>query len=297
MREGLFSIFEQDDSGLWLCVFPAYPLLNSFSDEDFENQWMLAGEISKRFGRVYFPLVYKDAHGFFPEDSFLECRREPTSFIVPPYSPDLVTARAIMAFGSQIPRRFRYLQESGSVTRPEDPSLSVDAIATVERSSWKARCSQDMRSRGQLQMYSAMIYSRVAEVIILSINSRPIAFVLTARVGNTVYALKWSYDHDYRRFSPGLYLLAAHLPSSKLSEDGVLIDMFGSPDHLKSALCGSDNLVERSDFGGPKGCPEIEAFLKTRRARDKWLAEQRLSGKGLRKTYACQMECAKNLLF
>lgn len=135
-------------------------------------------------------------------------------------------------------------------TAPASGAEAVAVLDTIERRSWKARCDQSMHDRDQqFELYSGLLDRNLVTLDVAWHGRRPVAYRLDARVGQTVACVKWSFDEDYRRCSPGFYLLTQGLVRRWGPVELDLIDLFGSPDTLKDVV--ASGAVPRYDLAWP----------------------------------------------
>jgi CelD/BcsL family acetyltransferase involved in cellulose biosynthesis len=156
-------------------------------------------------------------------------------------------------------------------------------VASVERRSWKAAARQsmlDLPSQGGL--YRRLLEEGLCETQFLMDGDRPVAYRLDGRAGHRVVSLKWSFAEEYGRDSPGFYLLTEGLIRRWSTEDVSEIDLNGSPDHMKEAICTS--MSARVDITFPEG-PECDALRVDRQRHDGRVAAAYDNGSGLRTLY------------
>jgi len=127
--------------------------------------------------------------------------------------------------------RFAYVKE---LTPNEAPSI----IQEVETMSWKCECKQDMISRNQIDYYLYLIEHNIIKAYALIDNKAdtPIAYRLDAQIHDILYVLKWSYNQDYRQYSPGYYLVARELFERYSDQRINEFNLYGSPDSLKDKI-------------------------------------------------------------
>lgn len=234
---------------------------------------------------IYFPLLYGDisiAQSLLQAQGGRRLRRRPSPVIDWELGGADVWARCERKLGSRARRRRRRFEASGAEIVTLEGPRAVRSMLTVEQGSWKTGASQDMISRGQADFYAALLRSSEASLRVALESDEPIAYRLDMRVRNIVYCLKWSYVDDYRALSPGFYLLAVDLVDCYRNDGVVLVDLFGAPDMLKSALASGDR--ERFDLVWPDGA-KARRLLAERAQHDKIAAEAYNRGDGIRRTY------------
>lgn len=185
---------------------------------------------------------------------------------------------------SQLQRKRKLVQRDGfELDSGRTGESAARDMLEIDDRSWKAYCGQSMRQRkGQADLYTHLVRTGVATVSFLRSGERPVAFRLDARAQKRVTCLKWSYDEDFKRYSPGLYLLTFGL-IEQWSHSGVeVIDLFGGPDTLKDLLF--TDRVARVDMwiGDDATGDELEA---DRYSLDDRVGQQLAAQRGLRHAY------------
>lgn len=192
-------------------------------------------------------------------------------------------ARACGNLGRRAERRRQAFERLGLMCREVgDSRLAVEFLAHIERLSWKATCGQDMFSRDQFNLYSALLKNRVLRAIVVFDGDRPVAYRLDGRADDTLYCVKWSYDEHYARSSPGFYLIAVDLPRRYQEHGLTRIDLFGGLDSLKQVVMTGERA--RVDIAWPDG--ERARGLILQGVQHDALVENHLkTGRGLRHLY------------
>jgi CelD/BcsL family acetyltransferase involved in cellulose biosynthesis len=134
----------------------------------------------------------------------------------------------------------------------------------------------------QFDLYAYLLRHGLSSLDVVWSATRPIAYRLDAHLGRTVMCLKWSYDEEYRRCSPGFYLLTKRLVQRWGDTDLDSIDLFGSPDRLKDLI--STDRVARFDLAWPPG-PAVDALRAERTGFDRQVRENHQAGRGVRQLY------------
>ena len=162
----------------------------------------------------------------------------------------------------------------------------MSAIQQIESESWKGELGQDMWSRGQNEVYAAIVASSRALVRVASISGRPIAYRLDYSLGNEVFVMKWSYSESARRLSPGFYMLVVDLPVTHAGADIDVVDLYGSPDTLKSSIQDAGADRRRCDMAFPADHPDLEKLRIERFYHDERIAAALTGGHSVRTLYA-----------
>lgn len=138
-------------------------------------------------------------------------------------------------------------------------------IKKIEIKSWKYEKKQDMITKHhQLLYYNELIKQGVA-IIAVSFTKNtniPIAYRIDANYANKTHVLKNSYNEDYKKYSPGSYMLIYDL--FKRYPNREYVDLYGGPGLAKQMI--ETERVERYDmFYGNK-----EDIIKIKENRNKW---------------------------
>ncbi|MCZ0970403.1 GNAT family N-acetyltransferase [Streptomyces albulus] len=187
---------------------------------------------------VYLPLVAAAHAESCARAGCTVWRRPPNSLIDWSRDGADLWERALARGSSQLRRKRRLVERDGLTLRPGTSGAGAFAhVLAVDDRSWKARQGQSMRLRGgQDALYGHLVDTGEVTAALLLDGERPVAFRLDARVGDRLTSLKWSYDENYRRYSPGLYLLTEGLRQEWAGRGVRTVDLHGSPDALKDLL-------------------------------------------------------------
>ena len=226
--------------------------------------------VKKRLGVevLYFPLLYDDV----PTGRLLlsslggsTLQRRPSPALDWKRRGRDVWDRCVRAIGARAVRRLKRFRNSGASIGSLTGTGAVEAVSSIERLSWKAQCKQDMFSRKQFDYYEYLILRGLISTRVVRIGNRPIAYRLDARCRNTVFCLKWSFCLEAAAISPGFYLIARDLTNQYGQDDLTEIDLYGSPDQLKNAVC--THFKTRTDLVWPS-CASGSVLLKERASHD-----------------------------
>lgn len=140
-----------------------------------------------------------------------------------------------------------------------------DLIKEIETKSWKYEKKQDMITKQhQLLYYNELIKQGIA-IIAVSFTKNtniPIAYRIDADYANKIHVLKNSYNEDYKKYSPGSYMLIYDL--FKRYPNREYVDLYGGPGLTKKMI--ETERIERYDmFYGNK-----EDIIKIKENRNKW---------------------------
>lgn len=276
VHAGLLSVFLIDPDRA-NCLFAGIPALGGPADDRVRELADLVRE-QARVPLVYFPHVTFPAPGGLPSWQRLDgplVRWSDRGLTL--------EERVRTRYGSRAARQWKRFEASGLHIAPATGDEAVDALATVERRSWKAFCGQSMHHRdNQFDLYANLLRHSLSSLDVVWNATKPIAYRLDAHFGRSVMCLKWSYDEEYRRCSPGFYLLTKRLVQRWGDTDLDSIDLFGSPDRLKDLI--STDRVARFDLAWPPG-PAVDALRAERTGFDRQVRENHQAGRGVRHLY------------
>lgn len=184
--------------------------------------------------------------------------------------------------GSQADRKWRRFEAGGLLVRLRVADPRAD-IREIERRSWKAAAGQAMHQRGQLGLYSTLLSEELATADVAYLGDRPVAYRIDTQVGDEVACLKWSFDEDFRRFSPGFYLLTVGLRLRYADSSLQRIDLHGSPDTLK-ALVATGGQV-RCDAAWALDTERVKHRRRERMFHDERIRRTWVARRGIRHAY------------
>ncbi len=119
-------------------------------------------------------------------------------------------------FRKEQKRKLNKIRKAGSVelrviTNSEQCNLAFQDILRIEKNSWKEKAGTSFTADPRL----APFYKEIADVFsrkgclriyMLYFNAAPIAHIFGITYRNKYYALKTSYDNNYRQLSPGVVI-------------------------------------------------------------------------------------------
>lgn len=130
--------------------------------------------------------------------------------------------------------------EMRSFTSGSDWRVGFDALLEVERGSWKHGEQTSIANEPGAREFYQAVTRRGAEsgrlrLHVLSHDAHPIAHVLGVADGNTLLALKTSYQESYRSWSPGMVLMW-HVLEKTAHEGFQTLDFLGESAPWKASL-------------------------------------------------------------
>lgn len=271
-NENIISAFERKIQDVWQCNFNGYPFLCRGNIELKIMERYLSNVKKQLKAKVlYFPQVYMTdiyTKYLLKIDNCYHWNRLPSPIINRDYSEDIIWKRLISRYDSRAEKQKKFFEKNLSCKILTDNNY-YDQIARIEINSWKRSHHQDMLSRdNQIVYYSHIVESGLANIT-FAYNSEdvPIAFRIDAISNNILYVIKWSYDENFKKYSPGFYLLTVDLFRSYKGRRFKFIDLYGSPDLLKNLI--ENDRLKRIDVCFSKDADLVNSIKKNRISYDR----------------------------
>lgn len=267
----IVTAFERKSRHIWQCAFNGFPLLTKKDIQPADaDRFLQSAKSQLSADTLYFALVYKTESVLAPfvnNPCFKIYDRLPSPIVKGSFDPEVIWQRVVSRFGSRADRQ-KKLFERQLFTKSFTGVDVKENLSKIELNSWKRIYKQDMLSRdNQIDYYSQIIKSGLAKVTFaFDKNENPAAFRIDAEINKILFILKWSYDDNYKRYSPGFYLLTVDLFKSGKNASYKYIDLYGSPDNLKD-LIETDRL-ERADIFLSKNLQTVARIANERIAYD-----------------------------
>jgi hypothetical protein len=282
----IFSAFERMHNRLWRCFFLSDPFLSSSPMNDAERLDCLESMRDQLDAEgLYFPYVdhRSDCFSFF--SSRLDClslQRLPSPMIHWRLN-DQTFIERIGNHSKKRAHRFWKKFENRLQLQSLTGEEAVCALDAIERRSWKYVGGQSMHHRDcQFAFYGGWLGSGGLFLHTATDCGKPVAYRLDAKIGRTVYAIKYSYDEEYKQCSPGYYLLTKGLEARWSADSIEMIDLWGSPDLLKNSIKSGE--YQRYDFFWPS-CTAGQKVLDDKRSHDQRLDDSVNDSLGLKSVY------------
>jgi hypothetical protein len=283
----LVLAFRQREQGVWQSLFPRSPLLVDPAVVDprvlAETLALIKADTGARV--LYFPLAYPEtaaARLLACVPGIMRWERSSSPVIAWHDFGAGMDARFHQRYGSQAERKEKKWRDHLQVTTLQ-PREAVRALAQIEATSWKAEQRADLGSSGQLVYYQYLLQEGMVELAAALYHGEPIAYRLDCLFRDTVYALEWSFNHHYARLAPGMFLLVKGLAQRWGTSPLACIDLFGSPDILKSLV--ETHRRPRVDLAWPAGSI-TQRLCAAQREHDAHLARCITQGIGVRRGYS-----------
>lgn len=282
----LVLAFGQREEGIWQSLFPAAPLL---ADPEVVGPQLLADALALIMAEtgaevLYFPLAYPHTAAtslLARVPDIVRWERTPSPAITWSDCGTGMDARFQQRYGSQAARKERKWQ-AHLQARTLPPQAAVQVLTQIEATSWKAGQRADLGASGQLTSYQHLLQKGMVELAATFYRGEPIAYRLDCLFRDTVYALEWSFDQRYAPLAPGIFLLVQGLVQRWGSTPLACIDLFGSPDLLKSLI--ETHRRPRIDLAWPPG-KSTQHLCAARREHDAHLTRCVTQGIGVHRVY------------
>lgn len=159
----------------------------------------------------------------------------------------------------------------------------TDIIKEIEKESWKFIVNQDMiTKKEQLMYYSSLVQSGVASIAVsyMKDTNDMVAYRIDAKYNNKIHVLKNSYKEQYKKYSPGSYMLISDLYNQY--KNFKYVDLYGGPGLAKNMI--ETYRVNRYDML----IGDIEVIRKLENNRKQWDEKNYnnfLSGKSVKEVF------------
>ena len=278
--------FERMDNQLWRCFI----LSDGFLTAEGVSHSILFDCLEMVVERLdgatlYFPYIDSRSR-YFPFflslEKSLSLQRLPSPIIQWKEGSELFIER-IKRKSKKRAQRFWNKFERQLTLKELEGEKGISALDLIEKNSWKHKTCQSMHYRDkQFAFYSNWLKRGGLFMHVAVDEHKPVAYILSSKVGHTLYAIKYSYDINYRAYSPGYYLLTKGSYTFWQEKGIETIDLWGSPDTLKNSIKSQE--YARFDFVWPLG-QLGKHLLEERKNHDTMLRQALDQNQGLRKIY------------
>lgn len=286
--KNIVSAFERKTPDIWQCNFSGYPFL-CHDNIGLKTLELYLSSVKKQLKAktLYFPLIYmKDicVKDLLKADNCYHWDRLPSPIIKGGYSEDIIWKRLMSRYDSRAEKQ-KNLFEKNLSCKMLTGNNYCDQIIRIETNSWKRNCHQDMSSRdNQIAYYSHIVESGLANITFAyNPEEIPVAFRIDAIVNNILYVIKWSYDENFKKYSPGFYLLTVDLFRSYKGWRFKFIDLYGSPDLLKNLI--ENDRLERIDVCFSQDTDLVNFIRNKKISYDKKVFKNYKNKQSIRKIY------------
>ena len=272
----------------WKCSIESYPILGKETD----NIAFFLKEIAQYLKpqTIYFPKVYihtKLYNNFIniKDGKITKWDRLPVPIINCSYSKENIYKQEIERYGKRILRQKKKFEKNLYVKEIKNEPFE-EIIKDIEINSWKRQCNQDMLSReNQFTFYTNIIKLGGAQLFVAFEKETdiPVSYRIDAITKDKVYFLKSSFKEQYKKYSPGSYLIATDLIERYVENKNYsYIDLCGSRNILKNMVATDE--LKRVDI-----CyiynDIVEKIKEERTNFSKMNKENYLKGNSIRKIY------------
>ena len=239
----------------WKCSIESYPFL---CDENAELESFINSIVDcLKTKTLYFPKVYIHTNIY---NRMIELRKEDTIYWdrLPVPIVDCKTSKQeiyeqeIVRYGKRTIRQRRKFDNYLYVKEVND-NTTDSIIKDIELKSWKRICKQDMLSReNQFIYYTNIIKNGLGKLYVAFTkeDNIPVSYRIDAITKDKVYFLKSSFKEEYKKYSPGSYLIATDLIERYVENKKYsYIDLCGSMNTLKNMV--ATNELKRIDICYP----------------------------------------------
>jgi len=283
----LISAFERIDDSMWKCTIPGYPLLYE-GNVEVKNLTIFLESLIKALNTdcIYFYNIYEEfslIQKIKNVSRTITWPRLPSPIINWDYGGNNIWGEIAIRYGSRAERQRKRFENKLFVCESNDYNIEENLLR-IEQNSWKYKVNQDLTSRiGQISYYSSIIKNKLANITFAcDHNDTPVAYRIDSHTKEILYVLKWSYHEEYKRYSPGFYLLTVDLINKWKNKKLKHIDLFGSPDSLKSIM--ETTRLNRIDLGFPN-IDKVNHIRLERLDHDEKLRKNHLLGRSIRSVY------------
>ena len=234
--ENLITNFTLKNNDCYECMLNIEPIVTDEINK--EKLWHFINKIKNYLNKtLYFPLVYEDSifYQLLNKDLYTYNRlytsisdHTKINNII-----DKITTSKRVYFSMRNVKKFESKLYIKSYTQKDVSEI----IQKIELESWKHTAKQDMITKNeQFIYYTNLVKSGIASLIVAfdKMTDEFVAYRLDAIYNTKVHVLKNSFKEEYKKYSPGSYLLLYDLfyRYPKVS----YVDLFGGPSLAKEMI-------------------------------------------------------------
>ena len=277
------TTFTKKNDYIMECALNIEPIIMHKYDK--EKMLLFLNKVSKELNKtLYFPLVYEDSNFYkLLKNDLYNYQRLYTSIIdYGKIDNDILT---------YINKSDRVYFSKRSVNKFENKlyikyytKKSVKRIIKhIELNSWKHIEQQDMISKNsQLIYYNELVNSGIANIAVAydKHTNKAVSYRIDGIGNNKIHVLKNSYIEEYKKYSPGSYMLLYDL--YKTYKNYSYVDLYGGPGQAKQMI--ETNKIDRYDmfYGDLSIIKEIET---NRKVWDKKNYDNYLKGNSIKEVF------------
>ena len=232
----MLTVLIKKDENIYECPLNIEPIISSgkTSKELFDFINNIKHFLNKT---IYFPLVYEDSNFYkFLKDNIYTYDRLYTSIC--DYTKidniiDRVLSSDRVHYSNKNVKKFENKLYIKNYTKINPSNIIVE----IENESWKHLAKQDMLTKKeQLMYYSSIVELGIANIAVSYIKSTNdiVSYRIEAVYNNKIHVLKNSYKEQYKKYSPGSYMLISDLYNHYRNAE--YIDLYGGPGLVKDMI-------------------------------------------------------------
>lgn len=232
----MLTVLVKKDESIYECPLNIEPIINSNNSK--KELLKFINNIKEYLGKtIYFPLVYEDSYFYkvLKNDLYIYdrlytsiCNYSKIDNIL-----DRVLSSKRVHYSNRNVKKFKnnlYIKYYSNM----DPT---DIIVNIEKNSWKNVAKQDMiNKREQLLYYSSLVNLGIANIAVSYMNNSDdiVSYRLETIYNNKIHVLKNSFKEEYKKYSPGSYMLISDLYDNYKGYN--YVDLYGGPGLVKDMI-------------------------------------------------------------
>lgn len=243
----IISTFTRRDDNIFECSLNIEPLIFNKINKDLIEEFIY--EIKKYLKKtIYFPLVYEDSEFYkLMKNKIYNYERLYTSI-----SNHNKIGNDILNYISNSNRVFfsnrnvKKFEKNMYIKYISEKDVK-DILIEIESNSWKKEKKQDMTTKiEQLNYYNKLVEQGIASIAVAYEKNTNdlVAYRLDAIYSNKISVLKNSYKEEYKKYSPGSYMLLYDLFYKYPYLE--YVDLYGGPGLAKQMI--ETDRINRFDF-------------------------------------------------
>lgn len=259
------TTFTKRDENIYECATNIDPIISNNLNQELILEFL--NKIKEYLNKtIYLPLVYEDSKFYhLMKDKIYNYKRLYTSLSNhKKIGKDILTyiANSNRVYFSN--RNIKKFEKNMYIKYLTKTNIE-DILITIESNSWKKEKKQDMTTKvEQLKYYSKLVELGIASLAVAyeKETNKEVAYRLDAIFKDKISVLKNSYIEDYKKYSPGSYMLLYDLFNKYPALE--YVDLYGGPGLAKEMI--ETDHINRYDF--VIGEQDIIKNLETKRT--KW---------------------------
>lgn len=279
----IISTFTRRDDNIFECSLNIEPLIFNKINKDLIEEFIY--EIKKYLKKtIYFPLVYEDSEFYkLMKNKIYNYERLYTSIsnhnkIGNDILNYILNSNRVF-FSNRNVKKFEKNMYIKYISKEDVKDILIE----IESNSWKKEKKQDMTTKiEQLNYYNKLVEQGIASIAIAYEKNTNdlVAYRLDAIYSNKISVLKNSYKEEYKKYSPGSYMLLYDLFYKYPYLE--YVDLYGGPGLAKQMI--ETDRIKRFDF--VIGNKNIVKDLESKRKKwDKKNYDNYIEGKSIKEVF------------